>query len=89
MIRRTRRLAEPRAALRRRRWSGRATGKTTLPREIVALEAPRYLDLENPRALARLAEPMTALAPLRRTVVIGVRLGARGSPLIFHLDASA
>jgi predicted AAA+ superfamily ATPase len=32
--------------------------------------SPTYFDLEDPRALARLAEPMTALAPLRGLVVI-------------------
>jgi predicted AAA+ superfamily ATPase len=48
----------------------RQCGKTTLAREIVPLEAPEYFDLENPRDLQRLQEPMSALEGLRRIVVI-------------------
>ncbi len=48
----------------------RQSGKTTLAREIVPARSPNYFDLEDPTSLARLAEPMTALAPLRSTVVI-------------------
>lgn len=48
----------------------RQSGKTTLAREIVRADSPNYFDLEDPTSLARLAEPMTALAPLRGTVVI-------------------
>ena len=48
----------------------RQSGKTTIAREIVPPESPRYFDLEDPTSLARLAEPMTALAPLRGVVVI-------------------
>jgi hypothetical protein len=48
----------------------RQCGKTTLAREIVAPNSPLYFDLEDPTSLARLSEPMTALAPLRGTVVI-------------------
>ncbi len=48
----------------------RQCGKTTLAREIVAPDSPRYFDLEDPTSLARLNEPMTALSPLRGTVVI-------------------
>ena len=59
-------MAELRAALKRARVTAligpRQAGKTTL--------APAYFDLEDPRALARLAQPMTALAPLRGLVVI-------------------
>jgi predicted AAA+ superfamily ATPase len=48
----------------------RQAGKTTLARAIVPPGSPTYFDLEDPRALARLAEPVTALAPLRGLVVI-------------------
>ncbi len=37
---------------------------------IVAAESDNYFDLENPRDLARLDQPMVALEPLRGTVVI-------------------
>ena len=48
----------------------RQCGKTTLARSHVHPDAPNYFDLENPIHLQRLAEPMTALAGLRGTVVI-------------------
>ena len=48
----------------------RQCGKTTLAREIVAPSSVNYFDLEDPVSLARLAEPMTALAGLRGVVVI-------------------
>ena len=48
----------------------RQVGKTTLARQFVALDSPNYFDLEDPISLARLAEPMTALAPLSGLVVI-------------------
>ena len=48
----------------------RQCGKTTLAREFVSPGSERYFDLESPSDLARLAEPMTALAGLRGTVVI-------------------
>jgi len=48
----------------------RQSGKTTLARQIVPPDSPRYFDLEEPTSLARLAEPMTALAPLRGVIVI-------------------
>lgn len=74
MIQRPRWLAEIRAALKRSRVTAligpRQSGKTTLARQIVAPDSPAYFDLEDPRILARLAEPMTALAPLRGVVVI-------------------
>lgn len=74
MIQRPRWLAEIRAALKRSRVTAligpRQSGKTTLARQIVASDSPAYFDLEDPRSLARLAEPMTALAPLRGVVVI-------------------
>ena len=48
----------------------RQSGKTTLARKFVKADAINYFDLEDPTALARLAEPMTALSPLKGTVVI-------------------
>ena len=48
----------------------RQVGKTTLARGLVAADSPNYFDLEDPLALARLAEPMGALAPLSGLVVI-------------------
>ena len=67
-------MAELRAALKRARVTAligpRQAGKTTLARVIVPPGSPAYFDLEDPRALARLAQPMTALAPLRGLVVI-------------------
>ncbi|MBK7685981.1 MAG: ATP-binding protein [Rhodocyclaceae bacterium] len=48
----------------------RQVGKTTLARQFVAPDSSNYFDLEDPISLARLAEPMTALAPLSGLVVI-------------------
>ena len=48
----------------------RQCGKTTAARWIVPPDSPCYFDLEDPASLARLDEPMTALAPLRGIVVI-------------------
>jgi predicted AAA+ superfamily ATPase len=48
----------------------RQTGKTTLARELLSEESVNYFDLEDPAALSRLSEPMTALSPLRGLVVI-------------------
>jgi predicted AAA+ superfamily ATPase len=48
----------------------RQCGKTTLARELVPEDSINYFDLEDPGAVARLDEPMTALAPLRGLVVI-------------------
>ncbi len=48
----------------------RQCGKTTLARQLTRGGAAHYFDLEDPIAEARLAEPMTALAPLRGLVVI-------------------
>lgn len=48
----------------------RQCGKTTLARMVVPARHPHYFDLESPADLARLQEPMTALAPLRGTIVI-------------------
>jgi predicted AAA+ superfamily ATPase len=74
MIDRPRWLADIRAALRRSRVTAlvgpRQSGKTTLARRIVPTDSPAYFDLEDPASLSRLAEPMTALSPLRGTVVV-------------------
>src|SRR2546423_5002681 len=48
----------------------RQSGKTTLARQFVAPDSLNYFDLEDPRGLARLSEPETALRPLRGLVVI-------------------
>jgi predicted AAA+ superfamily ATPase len=48
----------------------RQCGKTTMARDLVSANSPNYFDLEDPQSLARLDEPMTALKPLRGTVVI-------------------
>jgi hypothetical protein len=74
VVKRRRRLAEIHAALKRSRVTAlvgpRQAGKTTLARRIVPPDSSAYFDLEDPRSLARLAEPMTALAPLRGVVII-------------------
>lgn len=74
MIDRPRVLSALRAALRRSHVVAlvgpRQSGKTTLARWIVPVDSPRYFDLEDPASLARLDQPMTALAPLRGIVVI-------------------
>ena len=74
MIARPARLAELRAALKRSRVVAligpRQSGKTTLARQIVPAGSLNYFDLEDPVSVARLAEPMTTLAPLGGTVVI-------------------
>lgn len=48
----------------------RQCGKTTLARQLVRPGSASYFDLEDPSSLARLDEPMTALAGLRGLVVI-------------------
>ncbi len=48
----------------------RQCGKTTLARQFVPADSPHYFDLENPRHLDRLAEPLAALEHLRGTIVI-------------------
>jgi predicted AAA+ superfamily ATPase len=67
-------LALIRTALRRSRvvalLGPRQCGKTTLAREFVAADSANYFDLEDPASLARLAEPETALRPLKGLVVI-------------------
>lgn len=48
----------------------RQCGKTTTARLILSADSPNYFDLEDPASLARLDQPMTALAGLRGTIVI-------------------
>lgn len=48
----------------------RQCGKTTIARQFVPSDSVNYFDLEDPVSLARLEEPMTALAPLTGLVVI-------------------
>jgi predicted AAA+ superfamily ATPase len=48
----------------------RQVGKTTLARSFTAPDSPNYFDLEDPAVEAQLAEPVTALGPLRGLVVI-------------------
>ena len=74
MLARVGRLADLHAALKRSRVVAlvgpRQVGKTTLAQSILPAGSAAYFDLEDPRALARLSEPMTALEPLRGVVVI-------------------
>lgn len=48
----------------------RQSGKTTLARQFVPPDSINYFDLEDPVSLARLEEPLTALANLTGLVVI-------------------
>ena len=63
-----------RAALKRNRvvvlTGPRQCGKTTLAQEFQRADSVNYFDLEDPVGLARLQEPMTALASLTGLVVI-------------------
>lgn len=74
VIQRARVLAAIRRGLKRSRVVAligpRQCGKTTAARQIVGADSPNYFDLEDPASLARLAEPMTALAGLRGIAVI-------------------
>jgi len=74
VIRRTGLLSRIRTALSRSRAVAlvgpRQCGKTTLARAVAGAGRTHYFDLEDPRSLARLAEPMTALEGLRGLVVI-------------------
>ncbi len=74
MIARPAVLARLRAALRRSPvvalLGPRQCGKTTLARRLLPARDPNYFDLQDPFSLARLAEPMTALRPLRGLVVV-------------------
>lgn len=74
MIERSRWLKEIRSALKRSRVTAlvgpRQSGKTTLARWILPPDSTAYFDLEDPRSLVRLTEPMTALALLKGMVII-------------------
>jgi predicted AAA+ superfamily ATPase len=74
VIQRTNDMALVSAALKRSRvvalLGPRQSGKTTLARQFVPADSLNYFDLEDPRGLARLTEPDTALRPLTRLVVI-------------------
>ncbi len=74
MVERVQALGQIRRALKRSRVVAlvgpRQCGKTTLARQLVRPDTLNYFDLEDPASLARLAEPMLALAPLRGVVVI-------------------
>lgn len=48
----------------------RQCGKTTLAREFVDIDSPNYFDLEDTASLIGLADPKTALAPLKGVIVI-------------------
>ncbi len=48
----------------------RQCGKTTLARQLVDINSPNYLDLEDPVSLRRLSNPKTALASLKGIVII-------------------
>jgi uncharacterized protein len=48
----------------------RQSGKTTLARQILESRSGQHFDLEDPRDLQRLTEPMTALEGLRGLVVL-------------------
>lgn len=48
----------------------RQVGKSTLARQILASSPGLFFDLEDPAHLARLADPMLALRPLRGLIVI-------------------
>src|SRR5271157_1813713 len=74
MIERARLLAALKKALTRSRvvvlTGPRQCGKTTLARQLISETSVNYFDLEDPADLERLAEPMTALGPLKGLVVI-------------------
>lgn len=80
----------------------RQVGKTTLARGFLSPPSPNYFDLEDPRDLARLSEPMTAIESLEGLVVIDevqrlpdmfpvlrVLIDRRGGPGQFLLLGSA
>ncbi len=74
VIRRPELLGRVRTALRRAPVvcvvGPRQCGKTTLARQLLSARAGNYFDLEDPVALQRLQEPMTALSPLTGLVVL-------------------
>lgn len=48
----------------------RQIGKTTLARQLLSEDSPQYFDLEDPVALTRLDEPLTALEGLQGLIVL-------------------
>jgi predicted AAA+ superfamily ATPase len=74
MIPRAALLSRIRTALGRRRVVAlvgpRQCGKTTLARVLARQGRTSYFDLEDPRSLSQLAEPMTGLEGLRGLIVI-------------------
>jgi uncharacterized protein len=48
----------------------RQVGKTTLAQQLIGRKSPNYFDLEDPRDLARLADPMLTLEAMNGLVVI-------------------
>ena len=74
MLERSQLLDRIRRALKRSRVVAligpRQSGKTTLARNLLPSDSLNYFDLEDPRSLARLGQPMTALEGLRGIVVI-------------------
>lgn len=74
MLERSRLLDRIRRALKRSRVVAligpRQSGKTTLARTLLPKDSVNYFDLEDPRSLARLGQPMTALEGLRGVIVI-------------------
>ena len=74
MLERPQLLGRIRRALKRSRVVAligpRQSGKTTLARTLLPSNSGNYFDLEDPRSLARLDQPMTALEGLRGIVVI-------------------
>ncbi|MGA2480130.1 MAG: ATP-binding protein [Spirochaetia bacterium] len=74
MVPRARLLATVKKALARSRvvvlTGPRQCGKTTLARQLISETSVNYFDLEDPADLERLAEPVTALGPLKGLVVI-------------------
>ncbi|HVN83018.1 MAG TPA: ATP-binding protein [Terriglobia bacterium] len=74
MISRPDAMADVKQALARSRVTAivgpRQCGKTTLARQFLSPDSPKYFDLEDPVSLARLDQPMTALGSLRGLVVI-------------------
>ena len=74
MMKRQKLFADVRSALRRSRAVAligpRQCGKTTLARQLIPVDSPNYLDLEDPSSLARLDQPMIALGGLKGLVVI-------------------
>ena len=74
MIKRTAYKKQMEEALKRSRavalLGPRQCGKTTVAREIVESTSPNYFDLEDPRHVRQLEQPMTAMESLKGVVVL-------------------